>query len=85
MLAAKIIRSKTGAYKRIIEIRIPIRFYWDTNNEYDGLEIGPIPKDASRYSKELIKKVINNIDGLSGEVNNDETNPYQKAASKAQA
>lgn len=45
------IPSKTGNYSRIIEVNLPVRFYWyideQGQEQYDGLEFGPIPDNMS--------------------------------------
>ena len=57
MRAARKVRSRSGAYTKIIEISVPVRFYW-VEDEYDGLEFGPIPEGTSKHQLSLIFDVL---------------------------
>jgi hypothetical protein len=46
-------------YDQIIEVNVPIRFYW-VNNEYDGLEFGSLDK-CSRYELKLLDIIIDQL------------------------
>ena len=53
------LRSKTG-YKEIIEVNVPIRFYW-TENGFDGVELGPFDEKISRYQSKLLYHLLDRI------------------------
>ena len=54
-MIAKKIPSKL--YGTIIEINTPIRFYWDKDGKFDGVEC-TIPKGASSYQRRLILETV---------------------------
>ena len=54
------IRPKTGFYRKIIEVRVPIRFYWDEGG-FDGIEFGPLGKDCTPYCRRLILDILGAI------------------------
>lgn len=50
---------RTKGYKRVIEIAVPVRFFWD-NESYDGFEFGPLDK-CSNYQLKLFKDVVRQL------------------------
>ena len=50
------LRSK-GNYGKIIEVLVPIRFYWTIEGEFDGLEMGPFDK-VTEYEKRLCRDIL---------------------------
>lgn len=46
-------------YKKVIEVQVPVRFYWDKDG-YDGFEFGSL-EDCSRYQLRLLRKVIEQL------------------------
>lgn len=54
MIAKKIPSTRYGT---IIEVNTAIRFYWDKDGYFDGVECS-IPKGTSRYQKRLIADTI---------------------------
>jgi len=66
MKTAQKIRSKTGAYSLIIQINVPIRFYWDTDNNFDGIEFGPFERPVPRYQLKLIDEALDAMCKLMG-------------------
>ena len=57
------IRSKL--YKQIIEVRVPVRFYWDEDG-FDGIEFSPLAK-LNKYQLGLINDVLNELMMLMGQ------------------
>jgi hypothetical protein len=54
MIAKKIPSKRYGA---IIEINTPMRFYWDNEGVFDGVEF-VIPKGTSAYQRRLIMDTV---------------------------
>jgi hypothetical protein len=54
MVAKKIPSTRYGT---IIEVNSPIRFYWDKDGNFDGVECS-VPKGTSRYQKRLIADTL---------------------------
>lgn len=51
-------RNKCG-YRQIIELRVPIRFYWHEKG-FDGIDIGPC-EGLTRYQSRLMDKILEAI------------------------
>jgi len=58
---AQKLKSKSGGYSKIIQVNVPVRFYW-ASGEYDGLEFGPFDNLTS-YESRLIKEVLEAVQG----------------------
>ena len=56
------VRSKTR-YFEIIEVRIPVRFYW-TEDGFDGIEIGPFADDTTQYELKLVARILGTMEEL---------------------
>lgn len=56
-------KIKSKYYEKVIEVRVPVRFYWTKDNTegYDGLEFGPFPKGLSSWSKKLIYEILTTL------------------------
>lgn len=55
--------TSLAGYDKIIQINVPIRFYW-ADGKFDGIEIGPIPDGTTAYQHRLIREVTNQIMAL---------------------
>ena len=64
LMAAQKIKSTTGYYSKIIQVNTPVRFYWLPDGTFDGIEIGPIPEDTTRYQHRLIMDVVKQCIGF---------------------
>lgn len=51
------LRSHSGAYKQVIEVRVPVRFYW-AEDGFDGVEFGPL-RGLNKYQHSLIRAIVN--------------------------
>lgn len=51
------LRSKN--YEKVIEVNVPIRFYW-VHDGFDGFEFGSLEK-CSKYQIGLLRKIINQL------------------------
>jgi hypothetical protein len=54
MVAKKIPSIRYGT---VIEVNTPIRFYWDKEGKFDGVEV-TVPKGTSSYQKRLLLETI---------------------------
>lgn len=55
-MSARVVPSKI--YSRIIEINTPLRFYWNEDGTFDGIEY-TLPKSCSSYQRKLISETVN--------------------------
>ncbi|MEE9569001.1 MAG: hypothetical protein V3W37_06410 [Candidatus Binatia bacterium] len=58
MAQVEAIESKTGAYGKILQVNVPVRFYWDTNGEFDGVEFGPFDKPMLPWEEAWIEQCL---------------------------
>jgi len=49
---------KGDAYSEIIEVRVPIRFYWCHNGDFDGIEIGPFKASLLPWSEQMVDRCL---------------------------
>ena len=50
---------KSKNYKKVIEVRVPVRFYWSEEG-FDGIEYGPLRDNLPatiRVGNELLKRI----------------------------
>lgn len=59
----------TQHYKEVIEIRVPVRFYWNPDGSFDGIEFGEFKTDLLPWQEymmnqclEVVGKVIEEAD-----------------------
>jgi hypothetical protein len=52
-------KLRSRNYGKVIEVRVPVRFYWDKEG-YDGFEFGPCA-GCSQYEYRLLHQVINQL------------------------
>ncbi len=55
----KVRKLRSKNYKQVIEIQVPVRFYWATEG-YDGFEFGPLD-GCSRNQLRLLDKVTDQL------------------------
>ena len=48
------------AYTEIIEVRVPVRFYF-VGEEYDGIEFGPFEHKLLPWEQALVDRVLNTL------------------------
>lgn len=44
----------TENYKEVIEIRVPVRFYWDKEGNFDGVEFGEFTQPLMPWQEYMI-------------------------------
>lgn len=57
----KALHSKTGAFRRIIEVNAPVRFYWHWNG-FDGIEVSIDVSRFTRRQRELLLEIFDAIE-----------------------
>ncbi len=59
-MSDKLIRKyHSKNYSKVIEVKVPVRFYWDGDN-YDGFEFGSL-LDCSPYQIKILGEVIERL------------------------
>lgn len=48
----------TTIYGEIIEISTPIRFYWNKDKEFDGVEIGEFQTVLTPWEEDMLEKCL---------------------------
>ena len=48
---------KLKGYSKVIQINVPIRYRWDKNGSYDGIEVGPFSSYTSLESR-LVNQIL---------------------------
>ena len=51
----------TKNYKEIIEIRVPVRFYWDENSNFDGIEFGKFQTTLQPWEEDMVNRCLEAI------------------------
>ena len=49
---------KGDAYSEIIEIRVPVRFYWCPNDDFDGIEFGPFETSLLPWQEQMVNRCL---------------------------
>lgn len=50
-------------YKEVIEIRVPVRFYW-AEDSFDGMEFGEFAKELLPWEEFMVHKCLDEIQSL---------------------
>ena len=50
----------TKGYKEVIEIRVPVRFFWDEDG-FDGIEIGKFETELLPWQEAMLNKCLDAI------------------------
>lgn len=60
MIEVKALKPKT-AYREIIEINVPVRFYWNPDGSFDGIELGEFKTQLTPWEDDMLKQCLNAI------------------------
>ncbi len=52
---------QTVNYKEIIEIRVPIRFYWNKDGDFDGIEFGKFKSKLQPWEEDMLRRCLEAI------------------------
>ena len=50
----------TVGYKEVIEVRVPVRFFWDKDG-FDGIEIGEFKSELLPWQEAMMNKCLDAI------------------------
>jgi len=54
----------TKNYKEVIEIRVPVRFYWNEDGSFDGIEFGEFKTKLQPWGEDMVHKCLDEIKNL---------------------
>ena len=54
---------QTENYKEVIEIRVPIRFYWNKDDSFDGIEFGEFKTTLLPWQETMVNMCLEAIKG----------------------
>ncbi len=60
MLEVEVASIPTKNYKEVIEIRVPVRFYWDEEG-FDGIEFGEFKSTLMPWQEAMANKCLEAI------------------------
>ena len=53
----------TKNYKEVIEIRVPVRFYWSKEGDFDGVEFGEFKANLLPWQEDMVQRCLDAIGG----------------------
>ena len=56
--AIQVASIPTKGYKEVIEVKVPIRFYWSKDGEFDGIEFGPFRGNLLPWEGDMITQCL---------------------------
>lgn len=56
----------TKNYKEVIEIRVPVRFYWNEDDTFDGIEIGEFKTTLLPWQEDMMNRCLEAIASATG-------------------
>ncbi len=59
-MGVEVASIQTKEYKEVIEIRVPIRFYWDEDG-FDGIEFGEFKTILQPWEKDMVRRCLEAI------------------------
>ncbi len=48
-------------YKEILQVNAPVRFYWNTDGTFDGIEIGEFKEKLTEWERQMLDDILNAI------------------------
>ena len=63
LIAIEVASIQTKNYKEVIEIRVPVRFYWNPDDSFDGIEFGEFKTTLQSWEEETVQKCLDTIKG----------------------
>jgi len=46
-------------YKEIIQVNVPVRFYWNMDGTFDGIEFGEFKEALTEWEEEMMRQCLN--------------------------
>jgi len=53
----------TKNYKEVIEVRVPVRFYWNEDDSFDGVEFGEFKTRLQPWEEDMLRRCLDAIEG----------------------
>jgi len=57
-----------GDYREIIQVNVPVRFYWNPEGTFDGIEFGPFEGELMPWEIEMLDQCLQSIVPGIGEI-----------------
>jgi len=57
----------TKNYKEVIEIRVPVRFFWNADDTFDGIEFGAFKETLQPWQEDMMNRCLKAIIPAMGE------------------
>lgn len=51
----------TQNYKEVIEVRVPVRFYWNEDGSFDGIEFGEFKTKLLPWEEDMINRCLEEV------------------------
>ena len=48
-----------NTYKEILQVNVPVRFYWNPDGTFDGIEIGEFKEVLTEWEEEMLDQILN--------------------------
>ena len=46
-------------YREILQVNVPVRFYWNPDGTFDGIEIGEFKEKLTEWEKDMLNQILN--------------------------
>ncbi len=50
-----------GDYREIIQVNVPVRFYWNPDKTFDGIEFGPFKLGLMSWEEDMMNECLNAV------------------------
>jgi len=62
---AQLTKKRSKDYGDVIEVNVPVRFYWSKDDKFDGIEIGPLKDgEISKEEKKVMDRLLSKVGAL---------------------
>jgi hypothetical protein len=48
-------------YKEILQVNVPVRFYWNMDGTFDGIEIGELKEELTEWEEQMLDDILNAV------------------------
>lgn len=60
-ISIEVASIQTQNYKEVIEIRVPIRFYWNRDGSFDGVEFGAFKTELLPWQEDMVRRCLDAV------------------------
>jgi len=57
----EVVSLPTKNYLEVIEIRVPVRFYWNEDGSFDGIEFGEFKTTLQPWEEDMVHRCLDTI------------------------